>query len=75
MLAEALEHAHARGLLHRDLKPANILIAADGTPTGGFFWDGRARTFAEQATEPFINPFEMANVDKAAVVAKLAAGA
>jgi serine/threonine protein kinase len=31
-LAEALEHAHARGLLHRDLKPANILITADGTP-------------------------------------------
>jgi cytochrome c peroxidase len=50
-----------------------FFFAADGTPTGGFFWDGRARTFAEQATEPFINPFEMANVDKAAVVAKLAA--
>ncbi len=31
-LAEALEHAHARGLLHRDLKPSNILIADDGTP-------------------------------------------
>jgi len=46
---------------------------AEGTPTGGFFWDGRARNFAEQATEPFINPFEMANADKAAVVAKLAA--
>ena len=45
----------------------------EGTPTGGFFWDGRARNFAEQATEPFLNPFEMANVDKASVVAKLAA--
>jgi tetratricopeptide (TPR) repeat protein len=31
-LAEALEHAHGRGLLHRDLKPSNVLIAADGTP-------------------------------------------
>jgi cytochrome c peroxidase len=50
-----------------------FFFAADGTPTGGFFWDGRARTFAEQATEPFINPFEMANADKAAVVAKLSA--
>jgi cytochrome c peroxidase len=50
-----------------------FFFAADGTPTGGFFWDGRARTFAEQATEPFVNPFEMANADKAGVVAKLAA--
>ena len=32
LLAEALDHAHSRGLLHRDLKPSNILIAADGTP-------------------------------------------
>ncbi len=50
-----------------------FFFAADGMPTGGFFWDGRGRNFAEQATEPFINPFEMANVDKAAVIAKVAA--
>ncbi|HSC63628.1 MAG TPA: cytochrome c peroxidase [Caldimonas sp.] len=46
---------------------------AQGTPAGGFFWDGRARTLAEQATEPFLNPFEMANADKAGVIAKIAA--
>ncbi len=45
----------------------------EGTPTGGFFWDGRAASPAEQAAEPFLNPFEMANPDKASVVAKLAA--
>jgi len=44
----------------------------EGTPTGGFFWDGRAASLAEQAAEPFLNPREMANTDKAAVVAKLA---
>ncbi|MGZ8260110.1 MAG: cytochrome-c peroxidase [Caldimonas sp.] len=49
-----------------------FVVAADGTPTGGLFWDGRAGDFASQAGEPFLNPSEMANADKAAVVAKLA---
>ena len=31
-VAEAVQHAHARGILHRDLKPANILLDEQGKP-------------------------------------------
>ncbi len=31
-LAEALQHAHDRGVLHRDIKPSNVLLASDGQP-------------------------------------------
>ena len=37
-------------------------------PVGGFFWDGRARSLAEQAKMPFLNPREMANASPADVV-------
>lgn len=48
-------------------------IDAEGTASGGFFWDGRAATLAEQGKGPFLNPKEMANADVATVITKLAA--
>ena len=46
---------------------------ADVDAVGGFFWDGRADTAAQQAVMPFLNPLEMNNPDAAAVLKKIAA--
>lgn len=31
-LADALQHAHAHGVIHRDIKPANVMVLASGEP-------------------------------------------
>ncbi len=51
--------------------PAFHYNADDDTYVGGQFWDGRATSLEEQAKGPFLNPVEMNNPDKAAVVAKV----
>jgi cytochrome c peroxidase len=41
--------------------------------SGGHFWDGRADTLAQQALGPLLNPLEMNNPSRRAVVDKIAA--
>lgn len=54
---------------------ADLLDNPDGVanpaPGGGFAWDGRADSLAEQAKMPLLSPFEMANASGADVVAAL----
>jgi len=43
----------------------------DGTPMGGFFWDGRVNSLAEQGKKPFLGNNEMANLSAQDVISKI----
>ncbi|RJR35398.1 MAG: cytochrome-c peroxidase [Deltaproteobacteria bacterium] len=53
--------------LHWDPTPS-IGNMMQGMYVGGLFWDGRTDTLEDQAQQPFLNPLEMHNPNKAAVV-------
>ena len=44
---------------------------SEGKPRGGYFWDGRADSLAQQAEGPLLGPREMANPSRAAVAQRI----
>jgi WD40 repeat protein/predicted Ser/Thr protein kinase len=71
-VCDAVEHAHAQGVIHRDLKPANILVEDSGQPkvldfgvahaTGGGVLDTTAHTRTGQilGTLSYMSPEQVA---------------
>ena len=66
---------NAPTVMYLATSPGSGLSEKDGKPVprGGFFWDGRAVTLADQALGPLFAPHEMNNRDTSALVAQVAA--
>jgi serine/threonine protein kinase len=62
VLAEAVAHAHQRGILHRDLKPANILLSFSGERPAGASPDALAERSRLNEYTPRITDFGLAKL-------------
>ena len=82
--ADTLHRMTSEGIVHGRFSNRNSMSAAytafvpelhynavDSTWVGGLFWDGRAKSLADQASKPFTNPLEMACSNDIEVVEKV----
>jgi serine/threonine protein kinase len=72
-LADALAHAHQRGVIHRDIKPSNVLLTAGGTAQLVDFGlakledaSGLSRSGQRLGTPFYMSPEQVANGSSAA---------
>ena len=72
--AETRGRRNAPTVMYLAASPGPGFIEKDGKPVpgGGFFWDGRAVTLADQTLGPLFAPHEMNNHDAASLVARVA---
>ena len=59
-ICNAVDHAHAQGVLHRDLRPANVLVAESGLVKVADFGTARFLEIAAQGTTVIGSPPYMA---------------
>jgi cytochrome c peroxidase len=65
---EKFGHRNSLSVAYAAYTPYFHYDSADETYVGGLFWDGRAKTLSEQATNPLLNHVEMNNANKEVVV-------
>jgi len=59
-ILNAVEHAHAQGVIHRDLRPANVFVTGDGVVKVGDFGTSRFLEIAAHGTTVIGSPPYMA---------------